>query len=159
MDKEKYYTFIMLKPDAIKRNLTKDIIKVFKDNAYNIETFDYTKAVDEKIFDHYSEKFEEEGPGFKNKALATYHNEYVIPIILSNNSKNIIQEVREIVGFKDPILAKKDSIRGRWANDSMEISEKENRCCNNLIHASDSIEAFYKEINIWFDRETLAFLD
>lgn len=152
----KYYTFIMLKPDAIRRGLIANIINSFRIAGYEIELFDYQIATSTKIHQHYSEKIEIEGESFKLKSTKTFDGKPVIPIIISNNDKNIIENVRKFIGVTDPSKADKDTIRGRWAMDSMNISEKEGRCCENLIHGSDSVDSYLKEINIWFDSELLA---
>lgn len=151
----KYYTFIMLKPDAIRRHLVSNIMYLFKKAGYAIELFDYQIATSEKIHQHYSEKIELEGDSFKEKSTNTFAGNPVIPIIISDSKSDIIQNVRKFIGSTDPSRADKTTIRGRWALDSMEISEKENRCCENLIHASDSRASFIKEIKIWFDNEII----
>ena len=152
----KYYSFIMLKPDAIRRGLVANIINSFRKADYTIEVFDYQIATSEKIHKHYSEKIAIEGDSFKVKSTNTFEGKPVIPIIISNNDKDIIKNVRKFIGATDPSKAEKNTIRGRWAMDSMEVSERENRCCDNLIHASDSTDSFIKEINIWFNVELLS---
>ncbi|MCM1223541.1 MAG: hypothetical protein NC548_54740 [Lachnospiraceae bacterium] len=152
----KYYSFIMLKPDAIRRGLVANIVNSFIETGYTIEVFDYQIANSEKIHKHYSEKIEIEGESFKVKSTNTFEGKPVIPIIISSNDKETIKNVRKFIGATDPSKADPDTIRGRWAMDSMDISEKENRCCENLIHASDSIDSFIKEINIWFNTGLLS---
>ncbi|MDE7216432.1 MAG: hypothetical protein K2O08_06450 [Clostridia bacterium] len=151
----KYYSFIMLKPDAIRRGLVSNIINTFIEAGYAIELFDYQIASSEIIHKHYRDKIEIEGDSFKIKSTNTFNGQPVIPIIISHYDKEIIKNVRKFIGATDPSKADKNTIRGRWAMDSMEVSEKENRCCENLIHASDSIDSFIREINIWFNIEVL----
>lgn len=152
LQKNKKYTFVMLKPDAIKRNLVPDIISFLKMKGYSIELFNVKIAADDTVYLHYKDKIIEEGDIYKTKAYAYFHNNYVVPMVISHNSDDIIQYTRKLVGFKDPQFAEKDSIRGKWGIDSMQCSEKEIRCCENLIHASDSIKAFKRECLIWFKR-------
>lgn len=149
---DKSYTFVMLKPDAIKRNLVPDIISFLRKKKFEIELFDVKIALDDIIFSHYADKIIEEGEIYKEKAHAYFHDNYVIPMIISLKSDNIIQYTRKLVGYKDPEFAAKNSIRGKWGIDSMQRSEKEGRCCENLIHASDSFDAFKRECLIWFKR-------
>lgn len=151
--KKKNYTFVMLKPDAIERNLVPQIIKLLNQKGYTIELFDIRIPTDDEIYSHYSEKILEEGEIYKVKASKYFHNKYVVPMVLSNESETIIQDVRELVGFKDPYFADKSSIRGRWGIDTMALSEKEIRSCENLIHASDSKSSFLKETMLWFKRD------
>lgn len=151
----KYYSFIMLKPDAIRRGLVANIVNSFIGAGYTIELFDYQIATSAKIHQHYSEKIEIEGDSFKVKSTNTFEGKPVIPIIISHKDKETIKNVRKFIGTTDPSKADPNTIRGRWAIDSMEVSEQENRCCENLIHASDSVDSYIKEINIWFNIELL----
>lgn len=146
------YTFVMLKPDAIKRNLVSNIVSFFQNKGFCIEFFDAKVALDDTIYLHYADKIAEEGEIYKTKAYAYFHNNYVIPMILSHNLDDIIQYTRKLIGFKDPQYAEKGSIRGKWGIDTMQRSEAEIRCCENLIHASDSYETFRRECLIWFKR-------
>ena len=68
----KYYSFIMLKPDAIRRGLVANIVNSFIEFGYTIEVFDYQMATSEKIHKHYSEKIELEGESFKIKSSKTF---------------------------------------------------------------------------------------
>lgn len=149
----KEYTFVMLKPDAIERNLVDQIVRFFTTKGYSIELFDILTPTDDAVFLHYSEKIAEEGKLYKIKATKYFHNKLVVPMVLSSGSKTIIQDVRKLVGFRDPVFADKSSIRGKWGIDSMELSESQIRCCENLIHASDSDSSFIKETMLWFKRD------
>ena len=100
-----------------------------------------------------AEKIAEEGDIYKTKAYKYFHGNYVVPIVIAHSSCNIITEVRKLVGYKDPKFAEKESIRGRWGIDSMEESEREVRCCENLIHACDSYDSFKRELMTWFKRK------
>ena len=149
---KKYYTFIMLKPDAVDRNLVDSIIDFFVTKGFTIELFDIVLAQDDMVFAHYRDKIIEEGEIYKTKAIKYFHGKFVVPIIISNNNNNIIAQVRELIGFKDPQFADKNTVRGCWGIDSMKKSEEEIRCCENLIHASDSYASFKRESMIWFKR-------
>lgn len=150
---EKFYSFIMLKPDAIERKLVKSVIKVFLENNYSIEMLDVIAPSDEKICEHYAEKICEEGDVYIQKAHKYFHGKTVIPIVVSHKNADIIVEVRKLIGFRDPTQADKNTIRGKWGIDSMEKADKEIRCCENLIHASDSRESFRRECLLWFGRK------
>lgn len=149
----KKYTFVMLKPDTIKRDLTVNIVSQLKSKGFSIELFDVRQVVDEQIYNHYAEKILEEGEIYKTKAYKYFHGERVVPMILSHERDDIIEFTRSVVGYKDPTQADKNSIRGMWGIDSMELSEQEVRCCENLIHASDSYASFVREIMLWFKRK------
>ena len=146
-----YYSFIMLKPDAIERNLTQQIIGYLKDGGIEIDWINTVKATRDRIFTHYAEVIEKVGEEFKEKAAKYFEGKYVVPVIVKSEDENIIAKVREIVGATDPVKAAKGTIRGDLGIDSLQRSLDENRCCENLIHASDCVEAFRNEIQIWFD--------
>ena len=151
----KHYTFVMLKPDALRRNLVPDVIDYLVGHGYQIELFDYRLATKELIFQHYAEKISIEGDSFRIKSATTFNNKPVIPIILSSQSETIVKDIRTLIGATDPSKAAPDTIRGKWGIDCMDVSERENRCCENLFHASDSPESFAYEIKIWFDKDKI----
>lgn len=145
-----YYSFIMLKPDALERGLTQEIIGYLKQGGIEIEWVNYMQANRDIIFRHYAEVIEKYGEDFKEKAAKYFDGRFVLPVIVKSEDKNVITRVREIVGATDPVKAAKGTIRGDLGTDSLERSLEENRCCENLIHASDCPEAFETEIQIWF---------
>ena len=149
------YTFIMLKPDAIKRKLVPNILEFLISKGYRIEIFDIKSAYDEIVYQHYKDKIAEEGEVYKIKAHKYFYNEYVVPIILSHPRTDIIAYTREVIGYKDPSLAQKNTVRGLWGTDSMKKADEEIRCCENLIHASDSYESFKREAFLWFKRSVV----
>ena len=146
-----YYSFIMLKPDALERNLTQQIVGYLKDGGIEMEWINTVKATRERIFEHYAEVIEKVGESFKEKAARYFEGKYVVPIIVKSEDENVISKVRKIIGATDPAKAEPGTIRGDLGTDSLQRSLDENRCCENLIHASDSPEAFRSEIQIWFD--------
>lgn len=151
----KYFSFIFLKPEALRMQLVDEIMSRFLLNNINIELIGY-KIVDEELINkHYESKIVELGETFKIKAKNSFVGKAVISIILSSENENIIKEVRKIVGATDPSCSEKGTIRGDFSNDSIAKATIENRCCENLIHASDSREAFLREIKLWFSKESL----
>ena len=54
-----------------------------------------------------------------------------------------------MIGATNPIDAAPGTIRGDLCDDSYEKSKAENRCVQNLIHASDSEESVKREVSIW----------
>lgn len=148
-----YYSFIMLKPDAIERDLTQQIIGYLKDGGIEIDWINTVKATRDRVFEHYAEVIEKVGEDFKEKAAKYFEGKYVVPIIVKSEDENVIAKVREIVGATDPVKAAAGTIRGDLGIDSLQRSLDENRCCENLIHASDCVKAFRNEIQIWFDAD------
>ena len=148
-----YYSFVMLKPDALERQLTLTIIERLKANGITIEIFDCRVVSEDLIFKHYSQKIADLGEVFKEMATNTFVGKYVIPMIISSSDKNIITTVRNLIGATDPSKAAIGTIRGDLGNDNMEKSTSEIRCCANLIHASDNYESYLTEAKLWFGRD------
>ena len=64
---------------------------------------------------------------------------------VSVSGKDVIRQVRSMIGSTDPSQAAPGTIRGDFGN-SME---------ENIIHASDSVTSAEKEINLWFSEGIL----
>lgn len=148
-----YYSFIMLKPDALKRGLTVPILTYLKKADIEIEMIDCQKVQTGTLLKHYAEAIAKMGHDFERKYADYFTNRYVIPIIVKSEYPDIIERVRKVVGATNPIKAAKGTIRGDFGIDSFEKSAAENRGCQNLIHASDGPEAVRREIALWFGEE------
>lgn len=151
-----YYTFIMLKPDALQRGLCERILDYFLEDGMQIAKMDVRLAESGILDQHYEEVFARFDQAFRVKMYAYFENKYVVPMVLASENKGVIQRVRELVGKTDPSQAQKGSVRGDLGTDSFLAADKEGRSCYNLIHASDSPEAAEREIGIWFGQEAAA---
>lgn len=148
-----YYSFIILKPDALERHLTLEILKRLQANNITIEVFDYRLIDEDIILKHYAQIIGQLGEAFKNRVISAFVGKYVIPVIVSSDDENIIQVIRKTVGATDPSKADAGTIRGDLSSDSMEKSALEGRCCNNLIHASDSYDTYLFESRLWLGED------
>lgn len=146
-------TFIMLKPDAIEKNLESEILGFFKDHGIEVVRWD-TVLVDEPlIMNHYQEVIEKLNlPDFPHRIRSYFVGKTVRIFELESKENNVVAKVRELIGATDPSKAGPDTIRGKYSNDNMELAKQEQRLVHNLIHASDSDESAYKEIELWFNR-------
>ena len=148
-----------------KKELIGEIIKRFESKGLKVVTIKMMKASKKLISKHYPETM---AIGLGKKAelggtkvddyekmgknilewLRTYLTEGpVVPMILEG--KNVGKKVREIVGYTDPIVAKKGTIRGDLGIDSIKKANKEKRATKNLVHVCDP-ENFKREIKLWF---------
>jgi nucleoside-diphosphate kinase len=149
-------TFVMLKPDAIKRQIGYDIMQYFFSSGIKIECLDVQTATEEKIRLHYTEVIQKYGEDFAKKMLDMFEGKTVVPIVLSGG-ENVISDVRHIVGATEPAKAESGTIRGDLGlGDCYAISVPEGRVVRNLIHASDSIEAVRHEISVWLPKYKIA---
>ena len=142
-------TFIFLKPETLERSLVRPVMKRLTDAGFCIETLDYVRVTEEKILLHYDEVIRREGEAFRSRILRCYVDRWILPVILSGESDTIISDVRSLIGATDPSKALPGTIRGDLATDSMEAAIREDRPCENLIHASDSEISFEYETGLW----------
>ena len=128
-------TFVLLKPDAIKRRLLGEIIKRYELCGLNIVDARFVSPSEIMVKKHYEEH--QDKPFFES--LKNYiMSGPVVAMILEG--PDAIKKTREINGATDPTHAKEGTIRGDLAKT---IDE-------NLVHASDSYLSYEREFNIWF---------
>lgn len=121
-----------------------------------IERLGCTKAGEELLSRHYAQVFAELGPDFKRKMLDYFRDKFVLPMVVRGESPDLVADIRRIVGATNPAKADRGTIRGDLGCDSYEKCGRENRSCQNLIHASDSAENARIETALWFGGEVAA---
>jgi len=143
-------TLILLKPDAIKRAITGEILQRFERAGLKIIGMKMVWL--DKIFaeKHYCDHI---GKNFYKCLEEFITSGPVIAICLEGVSA--IGVVRKIVGNTIPGKALPGTIRGDFAHLSGEWAVKKGKAIANLIHASDSKETAKKEITLWFKKEEL----
>lgn len=145
-------TFVMLKPDALERHLDKNIIDTFILEGYEILRQKRMTATKDTIISHYEEVIKRlDLEYFTDAIIDAFAGKDVIVLELKHSKKDAIQSIRELIGATDPSKADKESIRGKFGKDSFELASKEKRMIQNLIHASDSVESYQKEVTLWFE--------
>ena len=128
-------TYIMLKPDAFRRNLVGKIISRIEDKAFKITDAKMFTLTEEKLREHYVHIADK--PFFKD--LVKYMTSGpVLGMIIEGN--DCIQGMRNIMGKTNWLEASAGTIRGDYANSTTE----------NLIHGSDSKESAEVEIKRFF---------
>jgi len=154
----KSYCLIIMKPDALERELVEEIIQRFKKNGFAIEMLGYKVVTESLILKHYAHVVKKLGEPFEKMAIKSFVGKGMLPIILSQKGDDAIANARLLIGATDPSTASAGTIRGDYGSDSMEMANQEERCCNNLIHASDAQESFLEELDLWFSPETYKIL-
>src|SRR3989338_513121 len=134
-------TFVMLKPDAVQRSVSGDLIARFEKAGLKIVAMKMV-WVDKKFSrEHYAEHIQKP---FYGELEALITEGPVIAIVLEGRGS--IAVCRKMVGATRPEEAVPGTIRGDFAH-----SLGDGR---NLIHASANAEDAKKEIKLWFtDRE------
>ena len=128
-------TLIIVKPDAVKRNLVGEILSRFEKKGFTIskqKTLNFTTEMAKQFYSAHSSK-----PFFDELVSFITSSEVIASIIERDNAVNL---TREIIGNTNPKDANPGTIRGDFG---ISITE-------NSIHASDSSESFDKEVNVIF---------
>jgi nucleoside-diphosphate kinase len=146
-----YNTLILLKPDAMQRQLDQDILTFFTSRGLTIVRQARVKVKKATILRHYEEVIARIGKGpFRQYVIKEFVGQTVLVAELESPSPDVIEQVRDWVGATDPVLASKDSIRGMYGEDSLYQARDEERMLRNLIHASDAKESVKRELQLWF---------
>lgn len=143
-------TFVMLKPDAVQRQLTGQILTRFENAGFKIVGLKM-KWVDAAFSrKHYAEHVDK--PFFKGLD-AFIRAGPVIAFVLEG--VNAIENVRKIVGATEPKGAAPGTIRGDFAHVSYEHADAKGIGIKNLIHASADEKDAKREIALWFSEDEL----
>ena len=146
-----YSTFVMIKPDAMARDLDTEIKNFFVRQGYQIKREKILKVNKTLILAHYEEVIKRIGTSdFKKAVVNEFYNQEVAILEIVSNEPDLVAKVRELIGATDPALAKRNTIRGIHGLDSLSKARAENRMLRNLVHASDSDENAAIELKLWF---------
>ena len=131
----KEQTLVLLKPDALQRDLLGEIIRRFEMKGLKIVGLKFIRLTEKLLDEHYSHLTDKPFFGsLKQFMLQTP----VVGLVLEGY--DAVSEIRKIVGSTNPREADAGTIR---ADFSMTVP-------SNLIHASDSPEAAATEIKRFF---------
>ncbi len=128
-------TYVMLKPDAYRRNLIGEIISRVEKKGLKIIGLKMIKLEGEVVFEHFEH--------LKNLDVFPKIRDYMLsgPIVaMVVKGEEAIGVMRNLIGPSDGSVAQPGTIRGDYSIDPIE----------NLIHSSDSEEAARIEINRFF---------
>ncbi len=173
-------TFVMVKPDGVRKGLIGEIIKRFEQRGLKIVALDMFQPTHQNIDDHYP-KDETWIRRLGQKTLATYEKygydameemgtkddleigrsvrkwllDYMLsaPLVkMAVQGVHAVDIVRKIAGPTIPALAEVGTIRGDFSIDSPVLGNKEKRAVANLLHASETPEEAEHEIEHWFGK-------
>ena len=133
-------TLVLLKPDAVHRNLMGDIICKFEERGFKLAALKFVQASESLLKNHYADLAKK--PFFPE--LVRYMMSGPI-VAMVWTGLNIVPMVRAMVGATKPSDAAPGSIRGDLCVD----------VGRNLIHASDSVESAQKEVASWFPEQEI----
>jgi len=139
-------TFVMIKPDGVKRALAGTIIARFERAGLTLTGLKLVVVEKERAEKHYEDH---RGKSFFEPLVALLTSGPVVA--MSVEGAHAISVVRKIVGSTEPREAAPGSIRGDFCHMGYERSKERLGVIPNLIHASDSPESAEKELALWFD--------
>lgn len=159
-------TLVILKPDALERNLIGIIIKYYEDAGLEVLDMRYYEEVGQgRLKEHYPDSMAL-GVGKKAQAVVPSitdpeaHGMKVLeklreyfgrgPVLAVRiGGEDAITEVRRVTGYTDPATAEKGTVRGDLGVDSIEASTAEGRAVENLVHAAGNPEEAEAELRLW----------
>ena len=171
-------TFVMIKPDGVKRGLTGEIIKRIEqrglkviacsmvqptradiDKHYPKDT-KWISRIGEKTMDAYAHcgiNAKRELGTDDHEKIGRMVREWILNYMTSDPTIKMVIEgphaidiVRKICGNTIPLYAELGSIRGDFSADSPALANSAKRAVWNIIHASETPEEAKHEIKLWF---------
>lgn len=132
-------TLVLLKPDAVKRNLIGEITRRLELKGYVIVDLKKFTPSKEILQAHYEEHA---GKPFYEPLIEFMSSGDVVAIKLEGN--RVIEGFRSLAGATDPTVASPGTIRGDLGRDwGLKVQQ-------NLVHGSDSEESAARELALWF---------
>jgi len=171
-------TFVMVKPDGVRKGLTGEIIRRFeqrdlklialemvkpeydlvdnhypKDEAWITRLGEKTKATYEKygydlVADFGTDDTSKIGPQVRKWVIDFMTSAPVVKMVFQGI--HAVDVVRKIAGETMPYKADMGTIRGDFSIDSPALANKEKRAVMNIVHCSETPEEAEHEIKHWF---------
>ena len=134
-------TFLMIKPDAVQRNLIGEIVSRIENKGLKLVGGKLIQVPTELAEKHYSEH---EGKPFYEKLISFITSAPVFAMVVEG--EDAVAVSRHIIGSTNPSEAAPGTIRG-------DLGLTVGR---NIIHGSDSVESAQREISLWFNSNEIA---
>lgn len=183
MNPKEELTFVLIKPDGVRKGLIGETIKRFEQRDLKIVALEMFEPSHTMIDDHYP-KSEAWIERLGMKSLATYEKygidakkelgtsdpkkigklvrkwlvDYMTsaPLVrIAVQGVHAVDMVRKIAGVTMPYLADMGTLRGDYSADSPAIANSEKRSVQNILHASETPEEARHEIAHWFGKKAL----
>ncbi|MEJ7491285.1 nucleoside-diphosphate kinase [Staphylococcus lugdunensis] len=134
-------TFLMLKPDALQRNLIGNIISRIENKGLKLVGAKLMTVSTSLAEAHYAEH---KGKPFYDGLISFITSAPVFAMVVEG--ENAVNVSRHIIGQTNPAEAAPGSIRG-------DLGLTVGR---NVIHGSDSLASAEREIHLWFDENEIS---
>ncbi len=133
-------TFILLKPDALQRCLTGEILARFDRRGFRFIGLKLLQPTEAQATEHYAVH---QGKFFYDDLVKHLTSGPVICMVLEGTE--VIAGVRKMVGATRPHEAEAGTIRGDFGQAGL----------RNLVHASDAPDTAAAEMSIYFDDDEM----
>lgn len=128
-------TFIMVKPDGVRRKLVGEIIKRLEDKGFELVDMKMLTISADLAAEHYREH---QGRDYYRGLIDHITSGPVVA--MAWQGPDVVEVTRLLVGHRHPRQALPGTIRGDYAATSTE----------NLVHAADSSQAAARELKLFF---------
>ena len=128
-------TFIMVKPDGVRRRLIGEVVTRIEAKGYEIREMKLFTIDESLAHKHYAEHTEKP---FFGELVSFITSGPVVAMVVEG--PDAVAGMRQIMGATNPLEATPGSIRGDLAT---VITE-------NIVHGSDSPESAEREVNLFF---------
>jgi nucleoside-diphosphate kinase len=132
-------TLVLLKPDAVRRNLIGQIILRCESKGYSVAKLQKVSPTRELLAKHYAEH---EGKAFYEPLMEFMLSGQIVAIELEGH--RVIEGFRSLAGSTEPTMAAPGTIRGDLGRDWG------TKVVQNLVHGSDAIDSAKRELDLWF---------
>ena len=133
-------TFIMVKPDGVRRRLIGEVVARIEANVYVLKEMKLFTIDETLAKKHYAEHVERP---FFGELVSFITSGPVVAMVWEG--PEAVKLTRQMIGATKPLEATPGTIRGDYTSDVL----------SNLIHGSDSPENAAAEIALWFKAEEL----
>ncbi len=148
-------TLVLLKPDAVARQITGQIITRFEQAGFKIIGMRLVHATRDLAIQHYREDDVAKRRGYEiwEQNLSSITKGPVMAICLEGI--NAVANIRKMVGTTEPSASPPGTIRGDFCHATYGIANSTKQAIANVVHASASVDEAKVEIPIWFSPSDL----
>lgn len=132
-------TLVLIKPDAVKRNLIGEVVRRCEAKGYVVADLKKIAATRALLEEHYAEH---QGKPFFDPLVEFMLSGDVVAIRLEGHG--VIEGFRSLAGTTNPTSASPGTIRGDLGR------EWGTKVQQNLVHGSDSEDSAARELALWF---------
>jgi len=145
-----HWTVILLKPDCLARKLLSPVLSMVEQHL-TVQHVTVVFPTEEQIFAHYADMLPRSAELGRDVA-AELRRIYVgsAAAVALGYGPNAAARLRSLLGPTDPAAAGPDTIRGRYAADSLAQASADGRLIDNLIHSSDTSDVVPADFDTWF---------